>query len=66
MKVIKSKRLENGRITLKRYLESGKFRFTIQETDFDLNLNEELEYTAESVFEIFDEMTLEYDFSEIA
>jgi len=66
MKVIKSKRLENGRITLKRYLENGKFRFTIQETDFDLNLNEELEYTAESVFEIFDEMTLEYDFSEIA
>ena len=66
MKVLKSKRLENGRITLKRYLEKGKFRFTIQETDFDLGLNEELDYTAESVFEIFDEMTLEYDFSEIA
>ena len=66
-KLIKSKMLKSGqRVFLMRYLRNGKFVFTIDVIDYDLNEHEELEYTVESVFEQYDLMVLEYDFSKVA
>lgn len=63
-KILKSVKNDYSIFNLKRYLKGGKFKFTIEVIDQVENVMIENEYSAESVFERFDEMTLDYDFSE--
>ena len=61
-KILKEKQVKNTQFELVRYIKSGNFKFTIREIDLTENVVFENEYTSESVFEKFDEITFNYDF----
>lgn len=64
-KVIKEHNAYYTKVTLLRYLNNGKFRFTIEVASAVTGEISELEYLADSVFEKYEEIIQEYQFDRV-
>lgn len=64
-KILKEYNNKYNQIVLLRYLRHNKFRFTIEVTDLVTNEVSENEYLSDSVFEKFEELTLDYKFDRV-